>query len=121
VSELIAQIACLKCQAVLGEVSSDRVEDLAALTASLAVACHAAQPHTNHALSLTTPTREHAIERELSIRCLAPGCKESPPLVTTCPIELVAAITIVFHAAHEGHSLELRYGDRMWSSPPRHA
>jgi hypothetical protein len=51
-------------------------------------------------------------------RCLYPGCaKQKLQLESRIPPELVGALTLVFHTSHEGHPIELRYGDHVWRSP----
>lgn len=113
---LRASVSCTECKQLLGDVDALSRSELCGLVASLVVACHAAQPHCNHVLKASLP-EVCGVEHELAIRCLNEACEMMPWLVTECPIELVGALTLVFHTAHEGHPIELRYGDRSWSSP----
>ena len=93
--------------------------ELGPLLASLIIACHATMPHCPHELLARFDGQldAHELEHELVIRCLHPGCSDAETTRTHCPRELVAALTILHHTAHEGHPLELRYGNRTWRSP----
>jgi hypothetical protein len=64
--------------------------------------------------------------KKLRIACLVPACRErfragKPPgpfeLETECPIELIPALAIVYHAAHEGHALRIEWDGSVWQSP----
>lgn len=109
-----ATVECVDCAAVLAELSTLEQTE-AGLIESLVAASHATRPHCSHKLRLRL-SEVTGIERELSIQCLT--CK-GPPWITTVPIELVGALTLVFHTAHEGHPLQLTYDGRSWSSPIR--
>ena len=116
-AELSASVECIDCQKALGALPSLSRHELCGVIESLLVASHAAQPHCNHALRAVVEGAS-GVERELTIRCKHRHCAATvPPFVVMCPIELVGALTIVFHASHEGHPLELTYDGRTWSSP----
>lgn len=114
--ETAATIECIECREALAALPSLSRSELCGVIESLVAACHAARPHCSHALRLAIDNTQ-GVERELTIRCKAKNCARAPALVTTCPVELVGALTLVFHTAHEGHPIELTYDGRTWSSP----
>lgn len=111
-----ASVECAECNLLLGEVSALSRHELCALVTSLVAACHATQPHCNHPLRVSLP-EIRGDTRELRIRCLHWNCRDVPSLVATCAIELVGALTLVFHTSHEGHPIELSYAGQTWASP----
>ena len=113
---LTASVECIECRRALGELTALSRSELCGVVASLVVAAHAAQPHCSHPLRVVLDDVK-AIEHELTIRCLSRHCTNQPPYVVTCPIEIVAAIAVIFHTSHEGHPFELTYNGRTWTSP----
>lgn len=111
-----ASVECTECREALAEVEALSRSELCGIITSLVAACHATHPHTAHTLKACIP-EVRGVERELRIRCLHWSCKDVEPLVTRCPIELVGALTLVFHTSHEGHPLEFSFDGRTWSSP----
>lgn len=55
--------------------------------------------------------------KELQLRCLAKHCTKGKTWSGKVPIELVGAMTIMFHTGHEGHPLEIMYDGETWSTP----
>lgn len=55
----------------------------------------------------------------LKVRCLYPSCASRQIAMEEafCPPYLVSALVILFHAAHEGHPLEMTYEGKTWRSP----
>lgn len=114
-----ATIFCEDCQgnelAVTRTIEAP-LKELGPILSALLVAWHATPPHCPHkmAISFEVPLEG----RELTVRCLKPGCENAPIETTTrVPIELVSAIVIAHHAAHEAHPLEFSYDGRTWRSP----
>lgn len=114
-----ADVECTECKELLGALDGLSRSELSGLVTSLLVACHAAMPHNDHPLAVRLP-EVRGVDRELSIRCLHWLCKNDAPLVARVPVELVAALTLVFHTSHEGHPIEITFDGRTWSSPLSH-
>ena len=102
-----------------GEISTVRADNSRDLEQSLAgalVGCHAIHPScalTAHFEEDAAPVRPR---RDLVITCLAGPC-ELRTVTHHVPIELVGAMTLLFHTAHEGHPLRLEYDGEAWESP----
>lgn len=58
-------------------------------------------------------------EEVLKVRCRQQGCKGVGVFETSCAPFMVGALVLGFHSAHEGHPLEITYGDRTWVPPPK--
>lgn len=117
-----ATLSCSICEgtdkAVHGEVNAASLADLGPLLTSLVVAWHATPPHCPHPIKIEF-AEELRPEVELIVRCIGPQC-HSPQfkeLKTSCPRELVGALTLMFHTSHEGHPIEIVYDGRTWRSP----
>lgn len=99
-----------------GDISTVDAETQQALEQVLSgalVGCHAAHPRCTLSFQFLQPPSQDRLIDHLSI-----SCKQCNMTVEhDVEVELVGALTLVFHTAHEGHGLILRYGDRTWESP----
>jgi hypothetical protein len=117
-----ATIHCERCNVELASVEAPTLEAIGQPLATMLLACHAAIPHTSHRMSVRWNDDDEPPRLELgatlTVECLHEHC--GYPRVTTwddVPLALVAAYTIAFHTAHEGHRIRVRHGARVWESP----
>jgi len=121
---LLGTISCKTCGKKLASTKARSYRDMCFALQPLLVSCHATVPHCPHTLefSIAGAPREHELEEadDLLIRCLSPACvKQDLHLLTRAPIELVGALTLMFHTSHEGHGMEIKYGSHVWTSPQK--
>ena len=118
-----AIVRCTVCaNKRLAEVETQTIEAMLLFKLpSLLIACHAATPHCPHELSFEfegVPIKLKSEEKALTLKCLFPSCAKANTIMeTSCPKEMVTALTICFHSAHEGHPMEIVYDGRAWRSP----
>lgn len=88
---------------------------------SALVTCHAAVPHCQHHFAIEIDPESCEDGKTLKIECVEQrNCKmEKVRTWENVPLELVGALTLVFHTSHEGHPLRVKYGDDVWASPRR--
>lgn len=110
-----AVITC-SCGKATKEVEADTLANLGEAIMSQVVAMHATSPHEVHGMSVDV---DHGgkVERELVLKCIRDRCDREREMRVMVPWELVGAMTLLFHTAHEGHRLEMSYDGRTWTSP----
>jgi len=116
---LSAKIVCTECDMVLAETQAKSYRELCFSLPPMFFACHAAAPHHHHTLDFfingEKPKQEGKV---MVIQCLYKSCRKAKTtMTTTVPIELVGLIAMIFHSAHEGHSVKVMWGDQEWVSP----
>ena len=112
-----AVIRCVGCELDLMTLERASFHELAYSLQGLIIASHATDPHRACELEFRIDAFGGAGD-ELRVECLHPRCQMiETPMVTSCPAELVGAIVIIFHTAHEGHRLRMSYGGQTWESP----
>ena len=109
----LLQVRCVECDRIIA--STGEVMGLF----SLLIACHATYPHTSHTFELVSEMPYVGPKHPLVIECLHPKCPVTTGrMIELVPIELVGALTLVFHSSHEGHRIRVTYGDDYdWQSP----
>ena len=104
---------------VLKVIEHEDMDELAQLVFSYAILCHASSPKADIKVKFENPPPEKKGEKhDLKIKCLQHGCQTiDVKMETQCSPAMVGALTLVFHAAHEGHRLSLTYAGETWDSP----
>jgi hypothetical protein len=108
-----AILTCICHQAAM-ELEVETLREMGPILTSAIAAFHAAQPHCSHPISIEMESVPS--DKELHIRCFKEHCDAVREMRTTCPIELVGALTLCFHTSHEGHPIEITFDGRRWCS-----
>lgn len=95
---MTARVTCETCNAVVVNCEADSPELVEAL---VTIAHNTVPHHQNHRLATVRGAGQH----ELVVRCVA--CRGREVTHRGVPLALVGALTLCFHAEHEGHPLEL--------------
>lgn len=111
-----ARLAC-SCNLASIELDAATLRELGQILTSALVSFHATHPHCSHEIKIEMD--EVPSNKELYIRCLKPHeqCASVRELRTTAVLEMVGALTLMFHTSHEGHPIEITYDGRSWRSP----
>jgi len=112
-----AKVRCAVCGYALATKQYPSLREMLYGSQGLVVSCHATEPHCQHQLELSFDPPQALVGGELIIECLHSGCRSKDPWRTKAPLELVGALTLLFHTAHEGHSLKLSYAGQTWQTP----
>lgn len=107
-----AKLVC-ECGRAEMVVEADTLADLGPMLTSAVVAFHAGPPHCPHTIAIEM--EEMAGDKEFYIRCLR--CEGVREMKTMAPKEMIGALTLLFHTAHEGHGIEIVYDGKKWRSP----
>ena len=102
----------------LAKITAPNWRELCFKMESLIVAAHAAAPKST--LKFHIDGHQALVNsKTLHIECLNDSCVKAsaPQLDENVPLELVGAMTLVFHTAHEGHRLSVVYDGVKWQSP----
>ncbi len=111
-----AKLVCVCSQAATMDLEASTLRELGAILTSALVSFHACQPHCSHEIKIELED-DVATDKELHIRCFKEACDAVREIRTACPIELVGALTLMFHTTHEGHPIEITFDGRTWKSP----
>ena len=114
-----ATVSCTVC-GYATEVESDTLAGLGSAIESAVVGQHAICSKHQQTVTLGGQVAKLVLEgdthRELLVECLQ--CPDGK-LETAVPPELVGAMTLLLHTAHEGHPMRVTYDGRSWQSPQR--
>lgn len=85
----------------------------------LLISSHAKSTHVTHQLAFKIEGEEASSEpKTLEIQCASVACRaDTKSWSGKVPIELVGAMTIMFHTGHEGHPLRIIWDGEAWETP----
>lgn len=110
-----AKLVC-ECGRAEMVVEAPTLKDLGPALSSAVVAFHAGPPHCPHTIQVEMEDNGSGEDyKDFYIRCLR--CEGIRELRTRAPKEMLGALTLLFHTAHEGHGIEIIYDGNMWRSP----
>jgi hypothetical protein len=116
------KVYCIDCKdSLMGEVEATALKELGIALSMQLLSVHTTNIHVSHRLRFELEdTSIFSDEIELKIKCLHEHClSHNIEYITHTPIELVPVEVLAFHATHEGHMLDIWYGNKHIKSPRR--